>query len=119
MCCAPEAVDARHGMPRKGVSLVGSGERYGYALHLLAYFLKDCKQLHIDIMCKWGPWLRRVLESLFDAPPTDTPPEVAARIAELKQLAADAGNYQTLRTVLSHAHGNLHAVNCQVSSKPV
>ena len=101
-------------MPRKGVSLVGSGERYGYALHLLAYYLRDCKQLHIDIMCKWGPWLRRALDSLSDVPPSDTPPDVAERIAELRQLAADAGNYQALRTVLSHAHGNLHALNCQV-----
>jgi hypothetical protein len=109
------AVDARHGMPRKGVNLVRSGERYAYALYLLAYHLKDCAQLHIDIMCKWGPWLLKTLDSLSEGPPVEAPPEIAARIVELQQLAADAGNYQALRKVLSHAHGNLHALNCQVS----
>lgn len=93
---------------------MGSGERYAYALHLLAYHLQSCDQLHMDIMCKWSPWLRRTVVALLRDPPADATAELHARIVELKQLAEAAHNYEGVRKVLSHAHGTLHALNCQV-----
>ena len=96
------------------VNLVGSGERYAYALHLLVFSLTDCRQLHIDVMCKWGPWLQRTLTALLQAPPADASADVQQRILQLRQLVADADSFSSLRKVLSHAHGTLHSLNCQV-----
>lgn len=93
---------------------MGSGERYAYALHLLVYHLQQCRQLHIDIMCKWGPWLQRTLAALLQDPPADANSELRTCILQLRQLVADADSFEGVRKVLSHAHGTLHSLNCQV-----
>jgi len=108
------ATDARHGLPQMAANLVDSGERYAYALHLLVYHLQQCSQLHIDIMCKWGPWLQRTLVALLEDPPADASTHLRTRILELRQLVADANSFEGVRKVLSHAHGTLHSLNCQV-----
>jgi hypothetical protein len=97
-----------------GANLKGSGERYAYALHLLVFHLETCNQLHMDIMCKWSPWLQRTVLALLRDPPADASDELRARILQLRQLVAAAGNYDGLRRVLSHAHGTLHSLHCQV-----
>lgn len=83
-CVCAAATDARHGGPIAAANLIGSGERYGYAFHLAAYNLmcSDLQQLHIDIMCKWGPWSVRAVEALQQPPPSGTQ-EQQLRIREL------------------------------------
>jgi hypothetical protein len=95
-------------------NLVGSGERYAYALHLLVFFLQYCTQLHIDIMCKWGPWLQRTVTALLRDPLADADAALRERILLLRQLVTSANSFTGVRKVLSHAHGTLHSLNCQV-----
>lgn len=108
------ATDARHGLVKVAANLKGSGERYGYALHLLVYHLETCGQLHMDIMCKWRPWLQRAVLALLQEPPADASAELRARIQQLRQLVTAADNYEGVRMVLSNAHGTLHSLHCQV-----
>ena len=84
------ATDARHGLAKMAANLKGSGERYAYALHLLAYHSETCSQLHMDIMCKWSPWLQRTVFALLQDPPADASAELRARILQLRQLVAAA-----------------------------
>lgn len=112
LCLA--ATDARHGLAKIAANLKGSGERYAYALHLLVYHLETCTQLHMDIMCKWSPWLQRTVVALLQEPPADANNELRARILQLRQLVTAANNYGGVRRVLSHAHGTLHSLHCQV-----
>lgn len=93
---------------------MASGERYAYALHLLVYHLQQCEQLHMDIMCKWGPWLQRTVSALLGDPPSDASEELRVRIVQLRQMVEAADNFESVRKVLSHAHGTLHSLNCQV-----
>jgi hypothetical protein len=95
-------------------NLVGSGERYAYALHLLVFYLQHCMQLHIDIMCKWGPWLQRTVAALLRDIPADTDTALRERILLLRQLVTTANSFMGVRKVLSHAHGTLHSLHCQV-----
>jgi hypothetical protein len=93
------AVDARHGLVKAAANLVGSGERYAYALHLLVYHLQMAAQTHMDIMCMWDPWLRRMVTALLQDPPADAGEELTTRILELRRLIEASSR---LLTTLRH-----------------
>lgn len=118
VCLPPlvTATDARHGGPIAAANIIQTGERYGYAFHLALLLLGypgGLAQLHIDIMCKWAPWSKRVVDALVDLPlgalATD---ERVQRLAE--QVLQHRGGLNAMRKVLFYAHGIMHAVNCQV-----
>lgn len=114
------ATDARHGGPLAAANLIASGERYGYAFHLVVYRLlpKDLKQLHIDIMCKWGPWCDRTLDALLPPPPATATQQQRQRLQDLLSLVQGANNIREVRKVLSQAHGSLHSQACQILWQP-
>eukprot|EP00775_Hariotina_reticulata_P000077 gene77-biopygen206 len=117
------ATDARHGLPICASNLIDSGERYAYGFHLLAERLLQppwsVKQVHMDIMCKWGPWCRRTLDALQQVPSEAVPQALRQRIELLRQQTLSPGNaLSDVRKVLSHAHGLLHALSCQVLWQP-
>lgn len=93
--------------------MIKTGERYGYAFDLALALLErpgGLAQLHLDIMCKWEPWHKRVVEALVD-PAGLQDARVGGlrdRVLQLRTSLAD------MRKVLSYAHGTLHSVNCQV-----
>jgi hypothetical protein len=114
------ATDARHGGPIAAANLIGSGERYGYAFHLAAYNLmcSDVQQLHIDIMCKWGPWSDRAVAALQQTQLPAGTPEQQTRMRELRALMCDRSSWANVRKALSHAHGTLHSQACQLLWQP-
>jgi hypothetical protein len=114
------ATDARHGGPIAAANLIDSGERYGYAFHLAAYHLmcSDVQQLHIDIMCKWGPWSDRAVAALQQTQLPAGTPEQQMRMRELRALMCDRGSWVNVRKALSHAHGTLHSQACQMLWQP-
>ncbi|WIA38925.1 hypothetical protein OEZ86_005078 [Tetradesmus obliquus] len=111
------ATDARHGGPLLAANMIKSGERYGYAFGLALELMQrpgGLAQLHLDIMCKWEPWQRRVMAALanWDGPMDGLVAELRDRVSPL------SGSFDEMRKVLSYAHGTLHAMNCQVLYQP-
>jgi hypothetical protein len=111
------ATDARHGGPLAAANLLGSGELYGYALCLVLHLQQypgGLKQLHIDIMCKWKPWSRGIVERVLSAEDSTDPVITGLRTQLQADDAALAQAWQNMRQVNAAAHGNLHAQDCQV-----
>lgn len=111
--CVTAATDARHGGPLLAANMIKTGERYGYAFGLALELMQrpgGLAQLHLDIMCKWEPWQRRVMAALanWDGPLDGLVAELRDRVSPL------SGSFDEMRKVLSYAHGTLHAMNCQV-----
>jgi hypothetical protein len=107
------ATDARHGGPLLAANMIKTGELYGYAFDLVLAMLErpgGLQQLHLDIMCKWEPWQRRVMDALahLDGPQDAAVTELRERVSPL------LGSFAGMRKVLSYAQGTLHAINCQV-----
>ena len=93
----------------RAANLLGTGERYAYAVSLLVDILAsgvEVTQVHIDIMCKWKPWAVNLMQRLHELPRPLTRWQAAV-------LAVQA-QWQQMRMVNSAAHGNLHAQSCQV-----
>ena len=101
----------RHVSPLKAVNLVGTGERYAYAMFLLVhhFYAMAPKFIFQDIACKHQAWRARVQQ----------------RISELSAEARQAQPaYQAVMVAMAHAllttdvlpemHGCLHAWPCQV-----
>lgn len=110
---ATAATDARHGGPLLAANMIKTGERYGYAF-ALALAMMECpgglQQLHLDVMCKWDPWQRHAL-----AAPADPAGPQDAAVTELRDRVSPLlSRFESMRKVLSYAHGTLHAMNCQV-----
>ena len=113
--------DARHGIPVAALNQIRTGERYSYALTLgmvAAAQQAGLRQLHIDIMCKWGPWLQRVHTK---AQQLRSSGQMQSQSAEVQQLSDRLAALNTrgqglsgARLVHSAAHGSLHAQPCQV-----
>jgi hypothetical protein len=99
--------------------MINSGERYGYAFHLAAYNLmcSGLQQLHIDVMCKWGPWSDRVVEALQQQHPRATQQQ-RERLEELRTRVLGSDAWAGVRKALSHAHGTLHSTACQILWQP-
>lgn len=112
--------DARHGGPVAALNQVRTGERYSYALTLAlaaAAHQTGLAQLHIDIMCKWAGWLRRVsskAQQLQASNPAATDPNVRDLSDRLEHLRMSGKDLCSCRLVHSAAHGSLHAPSCQV-----
>lgn len=113
--------DARHGIPVAALNQIRTGERYSYALTLgmaAAAQQAGLRQLHIDIMCKWAPWLRRVHTK---AQQLRSSGQMQSQSTDVQQLPDRLAALNTLgrglsgaRLVHSAAHGSLHAQACQV-----
>ena len=111
-------VDARHGGAVAALNQIRTGERYSYALTLAlaaAAHQTGLAQLHIDIMCKWAVWLRRVSSKALQATAqAATDSNVRDLSDRLERLSMSGKDLCSCRLVHSAAHGSLHAPSCQV-----
>ena len=100
----------RHVLPLKAVNLVGTGERYAYAMYLLVHHFYAMAPQFVfqDIACKHQVWRLRVQQSIQELP-------VGQQARPAYQAVILAMAHAALTTdVLPDMHGCLHAWSCQV-----
>ena len=103
----------RHGIVLSATNFYKVGERYAFAQFMLATspLLRDLKVVHLDVGCKFGPWLNRVNDSI--AKSTDKAITESTAYAN----SVDAINQMIkigLIVCLAEWHGNNHSAICQV-----
>jgi len=103
----------RHGVVLTATNYYKVGERFGFAHFMLANDLmpRHVQVLHLDVGCKFGPWLNRVNDSITQS--TDI------AITESPAYANSTGGIAQMMSskpivCLSEWHGNNHSPICQV-----
>ena len=95
----------------KAVNLVGTGERYAYAMFLLVYhfYAMAPKFIFQDIACKHSGWRSRLQQRIQEMPQEERQANPAYQAVILAMAHA------VLTTdVLPDMHGCLNAWSCQV-----
>jgi hypothetical protein len=107
-----------HQMIHFVVNMMGTGEKYAYFyLVFLKYFAaRNVEVIYGDLMCKWYPWLKRVVPLLAKKLAED--PSFLKGLPGLAELLTEE-QLERVIPIVAGLHAKLHGWDCQVGLFPL